>query len=137
MGCAPELPAVLFGRRFFGIFAQGGLSLSLLVAATATDSVAVTVSLIVGHLFFAANGIVSFSTCVDIGGDNAGTVAGIMNFFGQSGAFFLAISFGKIADLTHSFNSPLYVLVVVLFIGSLLWLLVDPTKTLTSEESSA
>jgi sugar phosphate permease len=119
-----------FGRRFFGIFAQGGMCISLLVTAIASDSMVVTVSLIVGHLFFAANGIVSFSTCVDIGGDNAGTVAGIMNFFGQTGAFFLAISFGKLADLTHSFTVPLYVLAVVLFIGSLLWLLVDPTKPL-------
>jgi len=124
-----------FGRRLFGIFAQGGMCLALLVTAVATDNLVVTVSLIIGHLFFAANGIVSFSTCVDIGGDNAGTVAGIMNFFGQTGAFFLAVSFGKIADLTHSFDVTLYVLVVVLFVGSLLWLFVDPTRPLISKKN--
>jgi nitrate/nitrite transporter NarK len=66
--------------------------------------------LIVGHLFFAANGIVSFSTCVDIGGSNAGTVAGIMNFFGQMGGFLLSVSFGKIADLANNFSVPVFVL---------------------------
>jgi hypothetical protein len=49
---------------------------------------------------------VSFATCVDIGGSNAGTVAGVMNFFGQIGGFLLSISFGKIADLSNNFTAP-------------------------------
>lgn len=38
--------------------------------------------LITAHFFVPTNAITCFSTCVDIGGDNVGTVAGIMNFFG-------------------------------------------------------
>jgi nitrate/nitrite transporter NarK len=67
---------------------------------------------------------------VDIGGDHAATVAGIMNFFGQIGAFSLAVIFGKIVDVTHNFNAPLFVMVAVLLAGSLLWLAIDPGKPL-------
>jgi len=95
----------------------------------------VAITLIVGHLFFAANGIVSFATCVDIGGSNAGTVAGIMNFFGQMGGFFLSVSFGKIADLANNFSVPVFVLAGVLLTGSLLWFLVDPRKQVILEDS--
>ena len=122
-----------FGRRFIGVLALGMLSLSFLVAAVTTNNTIVAVSLIIGHLFFSANGIASYSTCVDIGGDNAGTVAGIMNFFGQTGAFFLAIIFGKIADLTHTFNTPMLVLAGVLITGSLLWLFVDPSRPIIAK----
>jgi ACS family glucarate transporter-like MFS transporter len=77
--------------------------------------------------------VTSFSTCVDIGGDNAGTVVGIMNCFGQLGAFFMAIVFGKIVDITHNFTMPLFILSGVLFAGCLLWLAVDAGKPLIEE----
>jgi len=53
-----------------------------------------------------------------------------MNFAGNIGAFFLAIIFGKIVDVTHSFNAPLFVIAGVLFFGSFLWLAVGPEKQL-------
>ncbi len=56
-----------------------------------------------------------------------------MNFFGQMGAFFLALMFGKIADLTHSFNYPLLIVAFVTLAGSMLWLIIDPTKQVTNE----
>ena len=43
---------------------------------------------------------------------------------------FLAIAFGKIADITHSFNAPLFIVAGVLFTGCLLWLLIDAGKPL-------
>lgn len=51
-----------------------------------------------------------------------------MNFSGQVGAFTLAIVFGKIVDLNHSFNTPLFVLSAVLCFGGLIWLFVDPVS---------
>lgn len=91
--------------------------------------------LVIGHLFFAANGLVSFSACVDIGGSNAGTVAGIMNFFGQMGGFLLSVLFGKLADLANNFTVPIFVLAGVLVTGALLWLLVDPRKQVILEDN--
>ena len=44
------------------------------------------------------------------------------------GAFFLALMFGKIADVTHNFNYPLFVVAFVLLIGFILWFAIDPMK---------
>ena len=48
--------------------------------------------------------MVSYAVCSDIVRNNTGTVTGAMNFFRQTGAFFLALIFGKIADITHNFQ---------------------------------
>jgi MFS-type transporter involved in bile tolerance (Atg22 family) len=55
-----------------------------------------------------------------------------MNFFGQMGAFFLAIIFGKVVDVTHNFDHPLMLVAFVMFIGVALWLAIDPMKQLRS-----
>ena len=125
-----------FGRRFIAIIALGVTGLSFLVAASSANNMIVSLSLIIGYLFFSTHGVMAYSVCVDIGGDYAGTVAGIMNFFGQIGSFFLAISFGKIADITHSYSLSVIILSIVLFIGSLLWLATDPTKRIVIEQNS-
>jgi nitrate/nitrite transporter NarK len=69
-----------------------------------------------------------FSTCVDVGGCRAGTVAGSMNFAGQTGAFFLAVVFGKIADMPHNYNTPVLLIAAILILESIAWLGIDPTK---------
>lgn len=122
-----------FGRRFIAMFSFGMMGILLLITGAATNNRIVIISLITAHFFYAPNVITSFSTCVDIGRNNAASVAGIMNFFGQLGAFFMAVLFGKIVDFTHNFNTPLYVLSAVLFAGGLLWLFIDPGKPLISE----
>ena len=73
---------------------------------------------------------VSYAVCADIGRNNAGTVTGAMNFFGQMGAFFLALIFGQIVQATHHFNYPVYVVGAVLIVGCLLWLAIDAEKGL-------
>jgi sugar phosphate permease len=122
-----------FGRRFLGILSLSMLVLCFLIAAITPNNTIVVISLYTGQFFYSFTPVVAFSTCVDIGGERVGTVAGIMNFFGQVGAFFLAIGFGKIADITHSFNTPLTVIAGVLFAGSVCWLFVDPNKRLIAE----
>jgi len=49
------------------------------------------------------------------------------------GAFFLVILFGKIADATHNFNHPLFLVGFVVCWRSLFWLIIDPTKQLAPE----
>jgi sugar phosphate permease len=121
-----------FGRRFFGIFAMAMLVLSFLMCAATPSNAVVIASLFGGQLFYSFIPVVSFSTCVDIGGDRAGTVAGIMNFFGQVGAFFLAIMFGKIADMTNSFSMPLVIVAGLLLVGCFCWLLVDASTPISA-----
>jgi len=117
-----------FSRRLFGMTPLTLMALCFLIMAFTANNTVVIIMLYLAQLLYSFNPLVSFSTCVDIGCHRVGTVAGMMNFAGQFGAFLLAIIFGKIADLTHSFSSSLYVIAGVLFIGSLLWLFIDPNR---------
>ncbi len=117
-----------FGRRFVGMVGLGLCSLLLLLAATSSHAIFSSYCLIAANGFFSFGVMVSYAVCTDIGRNNAGTVTGAMNFFGQMGAFFLAIIFGKIAQSTGSFEYPLFIVAAVMCIGALLWLAIDPLK---------
>lgn len=125
------------GRRSLGMLAMGLMALSFLATALATSDLLVIISLYAGQLLYSFIPVVSFATCVDIGGNRAATVAGIMNFFGQMGAFFLAIVFGKMADLTQSYTIPLFIVAAVLLVGSLAWLFIDVSKPLVVDGKNA
>jgi ACS family glucarate transporter-like MFS transporter len=115
-------------RRLLGAVPLSILAVLFLIAATTANNTVFVTSLYIGQLFYSFTPVVAFSTCVDIGANRVGTIAGIVNFCGQVGAFFLAIVFGKIVDIANSFNAPLFVIAVVLLIGSLCWLSVDATR---------
>ena len=123
-----------FSRKIFGMTPLSLLALCFLIIALTPSNTVVVITLYVAQLLYSFNPLVSFSTCVDVGCHRVGTVAGMMNFAGQFGAFLLAIVFGKIADLAHSFNTPLYVIAGVVFIGSLLWFFVDPNRKIVDEK---
>jgi MFS transporter, ACS family, glucarate transporter len=104
------------------------MALMIFISAETQNHFIVLIALIAGHFFQSPVVITCFSTCVNMGGDRACTVAGIMNFFGQMGAFLMSVIFGKIVDLTHSFDSPMFVVMSVLMIGALCWLFIDASK---------
>jgi ACS family glucarate transporter-like MFS transporter len=117
-----------FGRRVIGMIGLGMCGLLILSAAIIPQKMIAAGCLIGANFSFSFGVMVSYAVCIDIGRNNAGTVTGAMNFFGQMGAFFLAIIFGKIVDATHNFNDPLFVLGAVSLTGCVLWLAIDPTK---------
>lgn len=119
-----------FGRRAMAMSALGLNSILFLIEATTQNDIVLVACFLMGFGCVLTFGVSAFGVCIDVGGNYAGSVSGLMNCVGQIGAFFLAIVFGKIVDSTGSFNAPLFVISGLLFIGSLLWLLVDPTKKL-------
>jgi ACS family glucarate transporter-like MFS transporter len=116
------------GRRRVGMVGLGTCALLIFSAAIIPQNNYVALCLIAANGFFSFGVMVSYAVCTDIGRNNAGTVTGAMNFFGQMGAFFLAIIFGKIVDATQNFNYPLFVVAFVMLMGCLLWLGIDPLK---------
>ena len=122
-----------FGRRAIAMASMGLNSILFLTEAITRNDTLLIACFIIGFGCQLIFGAAAFGVCIDIGGNHAGAVSGLMNCIGQMGAFFLAIVFGKIVDTTNSFNAPLFVISGLLFIGSLLWLLVDPTKKLILE----
>ena len=127
---------IKYGRRLISMIAFGTMSLLFITTALTTSNTVASACLMFCYFFVPVNGINYFSACVDIGRNKAGTVAGIINFSGSMGAFILSIAFGKIADGTHNFNAPLFVVAGVLFVGCLLWLLIDAGKPLTEAEAN-
>ncbi len=118
------------GRRLTGMTGMGACGLLLLCAAISSNSILTACCLIGANFSFSFGVMVSYAVCADIGKNNSGTVTGAMNFFGQMGAFSLALMFGRIVQITHRFDYPMYILAVVVIVGCLLWLAIDPEKTL-------
>jgi MFS family permease len=127
---------LLFSRRSLGMTILGGTAIALFVVGFTSSNLVVAVNLVTAYLFFPLNNTNNYSVCIDIGGNSAGAVAGVMNFAGQMGAFIMLIVFGKLADLTHSYNIPVIVISIILFTGCLLWFFVDPRKQIIAEEKN-
>lgn len=122
-----------FGRRAIGMSSLALNSLLFLIEATTQNNTILVGCFIGGFACQLIFGVAAFGVCIDIGGNHAGRVSGVMNCIGQIGAFFLAIVFGKIVDSTTNFNAPLFVISGLMLFGSLLWLFVDPTGKLIVE----
>jgi sugar phosphate permease len=129
-----KLKGLRFGRLAIAITALCMLSFSFFVQANTNNNVLVVILLMVGIFFQFWTTVAAFSTCIDIGGNYAGTVAGIMNTVANMGPVVMPVIAGHILDATHKNYTPvLYVLATVSFAGALLWLLVDPRKKLIVE----
>lgn len=126
-----------FGRRFMGMTGLGLCGVFILIAGLSPINNLTAACLILSNAFFSFGVMSSYAVCADIGRNNAGTVTGAMNFCGQMGAFFLAIIFAKVINLTGSYNAPLIVVFIVELTGCLLWLAINPTKPLKETLNSA
>ena len=119
------------GRRAVGMGGLGLSSVFFLLAGLTTDNQTAGYLLAICVLMKDLALPVAFAVCVDIGQRNSGTVAGSMNFAGQLGGFFITILFGTIVKQTNNFNYPLFMIAGCLLVSALLWLRIDPTKTVT------
>src|SRR6185295_18722095 len=119
------------------MFGLGMCGLMMVLTALIETPAISAACLIAANFSFSFGVMVSYAVCADIGRNNAGTVTGAMNFFGQMGAFFLALIFGKIVQVTHHFDYPLYLVAFVLFSGCLLWLAIDAEKPLPVMETNS
>jgi len=125
-----------WGRRSVGMF---GLIMAGICMITATFIVDNTLSIIVLSLGLAFKDFtlpVSWATAADIGGENAGSVAGAMGMAGQLGSTVMSISFGYILSMTGSWELPIQMIGVIVIIGGLLWLKIDPSKKINNIASS-
>ncbi|PWT96812.1 MAG: MFS transporter [Bacteroidetes bacterium] len=116
------------GRRAVGITGLASCGTLIFISSVVPNQFLSALCLIGANFSFTFAVMSSYAVCADIGRNNCGTVTGSMNFFGQTGAFFLAIFFGRIADATHSLKYPMFLLAFVISMGAVFWTLIDPTK---------
>ncbi len=72
----------------------------------------------------------AWAICIDVGKKYAGAISGAMNTAGNLGGFVCATVFGYLVSSTGNYNFPLFIIAGMLVISSLLFLRIDPTKSL-------
>lgn len=78
----------------------------------------------------------SWSTCLDIGGKNAGTVSGAMNMVGNLGAFVTSLAFPYLHTWTGTHKPFFYLAAGLNVVAIFMWLSIRPDRSITEETSS-
>jgi sugar phosphate permease len=128
---------LLRARRTIGVL---GLSLSAIctVAVMLTHhwlAALILLSLSYGGITFQQPTM--FAVCLDIGGESAGAMVGVMNTAGQLGSFVSSVLFGYVVDRWGNYDLPFVPMAVLLAIGAWLWTRVDPTRPLSEPAIAA
>ncbi|HVW86635.1 MAG TPA: MFS transporter [Bryobacteraceae bacterium] len=117
-------------RRLVGC---GSLVISslLLIGMTLTHQRAAVVTL--SSLGFGVADLMlptAWALCLDIGGEHAGVVTGVMNSAGQFGGFVCAIVFGYVVQATGNYNVPLWGVAGMVMLAALLFTRIDASRPL-------
>jgi len=84
--------------------------------------------------FFADMALAScWAVCMDVGHELSGTVSGCMNMWGNLAGFVYPTATGFLVERFHRWDVSIVVSGVILFIGALLWLRIDPTRSVLHE----
>jgi ACS family glucarate transporter-like MFS transporter len=76
----------------------------------------------------------SWTTCLDVGGRNAGTVSGAMNMVGNLGAFFTSILFPMLYKSVQSHEPFFYLAAGLNVVAIFLWFMIRPDRPLVDLE---
>ena len=122
-----------FGRRLIGTSA-------LFVAGILILSTGLTHGKAIGVILLSvAFGIMDFmlpsawAVCLDVGGQYAATVSGIMNTAGLFGGFVCTVLFGYDVKVSGNYNFPLIIIGTMVLVSSALFLKIDPTRLIVKE----
>jgi sugar phosphate permease len=117
-----------FTRKMIAGVSFGIMSLAILISIQSISQLWITVSLVTSDFLLVVIVLTCFANCIEIGGDRVCSITGLMNFCGQSAAFIMSMSFGKIVDMTHNYEIPQYIMLSLLILGGLCWLKIDASK---------
>ena len=125
-------------RRIVATIGFLGASGFLVYSTTVTNSVKAMVCIALASFF---NDLVmpgAWSSAMDIGGRNAGTVSGAMNMWGNVGGALSPLAIGYILKLTeNNWNITFYVSGGIYLLGILFWMLLDPVTPLEDPGATA
>ena len=79
----------------------------------------------------------SWASCIEMGGTASGTLAAIMNTFGQFGGIISPLLVAHLVDKYGNWTLPIYVLGGLYAMASVCWLAIDPTRPLVPEHEPA
>jgi MFS family permease len=127
----------LKNRRYIGFagFFLGSIAMatSVTIDNPMESLVVISMASFFGDLTLAS----CWAVCMDVGHELAGTVSGSMNMWGNLAGFVAPTVTGYLLKHFGSWNIPIVVSSVIFFIGALLWLRIDPTKSVIHEPQAA
>lgn len=117
-------------RRVVGSAALIGSALLLLLMSLTRNHAAIGVFSSLGFGVADLMLPAAWALCLDIGGDHAGFVTGVMNSAGQFGGFVCSVLFGYVVEATGSYQTPLRGVAVMVLIAALLFTRIDASRPL-------
>jgi ACS family glucarate transporter-like MFS transporter len=118
------------GRRALGVTALAVACLFTLAAMASRQQIlsVVFLAVVYGAITFQQSGV--FGVCLDIGGEHAGAMVGLMNTAAQLGGLVGSVAYGYIVAHFGNYDAPFVPMAAVLFVGALLWLRIDASQEL-------
>ena len=113
--------------------AMAGLLVAAVFVALAAVLTNDTLALVCLGISFGASELIlaiTWATCLDIGGSNAGVVSGAMNSLGQIGGALAPWLIGLMVDRTGSWQLPLLISAAYYVVSASMWLLVEPDRVI-------
>jgi len=122
---------IKWGRRSLGIAGLGSAGLFTLGAMVTQNQLmtVILLALVYGAITFQQSGV--FGVCLDIGGKHAGSMVGLMNTSAQVGGLLSSVAYGYVVERFGGYDAPFVPMIVLLFLGALLWFKVDASNQLS------
>ncbi len=117
-------------RRVVGSGALTGSALLLLLMSLTRSHTAIGIFSSLGFGIADLMLPAAWALCLDIGGDHAGLVSGVMNSAGQFGGFVCSVLFGYVVQATGSYNAPLRGVAAMVLIAAVLFTRIDASRPL-------
>jgi MFS transporter, ACS family, glucarate transporter len=120
-------------RRHVGMIGLASGGLFALLAVFTPSKIGTLLLLCLSFAGICFNQSMTFPICIDVARKFPGAMAGAMNTATQVGSFLSGVLFGYIAKVSGSYDRPLIFIALVLGLGALTWLKIDPTQELVPE----
>jgi MFS transporter, ACS family, glucarate transporter len=108
--------------------------LALVAVARAEDRMTAAALIAVAMCFQMMTASAAWSVCLDVGRRHAGVVTGFMNTVGNVGGALSPLVVGYAVERLHSWTLPFYVAAGVFAWGVVMWLMVNPNRSVVSGE---
>ncbi|MEJ7606102.1 MAG: MFS transporter [Bryobacteraceae bacterium] len=126
-----------FGRKVVGTTGLAVSALCIFGTGITPDRYMAVALLTLGYFSMDCMLPVSWSLCLDVGRQYAGSVTGAMNMAGQFGSFLSSIAFGMLVDAFGGrYDIPLMLFGAMLGISALIYTQIDPSEQLIPEQAA-
>jgi len=123
--------SVARARKLMGYISYAGAAALLLLFTRIADPTLAVIAMSMSSFAAEFSTPISWTTAMDIGGENVGAVSGFMNTLGQVGASVAPAVTGFLLQLTNNgWNFTFYASALIYAAGAICWMRIDPTTPL-------